>query len=234
MSLNEIKGTGLGTKMGVKTTPVKTTVPYDLKASIVSSNVSSLVTKPSAITKQLTTAQKDAINAAYNRKMGISIIKSDAFQKVSGIVKAKVILGDIRNAGLEINPGGTGALLYTAAEQAASNRDALNLLSSQQQEWGAMQTDYISRISANETVLATATNKLGITLGQLETTQSKYLTLQEKYNELLNNPPSNPELPDLFGGLGDFLNKYGIWIALGVGALLFMPLISRLIPGGRE
>jgi hypothetical protein len=96
-----------------------------------------------------------------------------------------------------------------------------------------MQTDYISRISANETLLATATNRLGITQGQLETTQSKYLTLQEKYNELLNNPPSEPGL-DLFGGLGDFLNKYGIWIALGVGALLFMPLITRLIPGGKD
>jgi hypothetical protein len=165
--------------------------------------------------------------------MGISIIKSDAFQKVSGIVKAKVILGDLRNAGMEINPAGTGSLLYTAAEQAAANRDALNLLSSQQQKWGAMQTDYLGRISQNETLLATSTNRLGITQGQLETTQSKYLTLQEKYNELLNNPPSEPGL-DLFGGLGDFIKKYGIVIALGVGALLFMPMITRLIPEGKE
>jgi L-cystine uptake protein TcyP (sodium:dicarboxylate symporter family) len=64
----------------------KVTVPYNLQASPVA--VKSTV---NAVTKQLTQAQKDAINAAYNRKMGISIIKSDAFQKVSGIVKAKVI-----------------------------------------------------------------------------------------------------------------------------------------------
>lgn len=205
----------------------KVVVPYDLKSLVVAGNpVSSLVSNPSAVTKQLTTAQQDAINQAYNRKMGIAILQSASFQKVSSIVKAKTILAGIDKSGMEINPKGTGTLIYTAQEQANTMRDALNVLSAQQQEWGAKQTDYLSRISQNESLLATATNRMGILSGQLETTQSKYLELQKKYNELLENPPS--EGIDIMS----FINKYGLWIALGVGAIILLPSITNIFKRG--
>ena len=37
---------------------------------------------------------------------------------------------------------------------------------------------------------------------------------------------------DMFASAGEFLNKYGIWIAVGVGALILLPSLTKLF--GRE
>ena len=246
MSLSEIKGTALGTKMGIKTvtqlsTPkvgtylgahrtllspvIKVTVPYDLKSFV--PGVATLGSKATTITKQLTTAQKDAINQATQFKYGMAVVTNPSNAKMISTLRTIATVTQIKKSGLEIAPAGTTTALYGAQASTDSWVAGFNALSLQNEAMLKKQQDLLSSISSSETTLMKATNELGITKGQLDLTTTKYEDLVKKYNDLLNNPPKSGD--DIL----TWITKNWMWVAVGVGAIVLLPTLVKAMSRGR-
>ena len=247
MSLAEIKGTALGTKMGIKTvtqlsTPkvgtylganktvlspgIKVTVPYDLRSLVPS--VATLGAKATTITKQLTTAQKDAITQATQLKYGVAVVTNPSNAKMISTLRTIATVTQIKKSGLEFAPKGTTEALYSADVARESWMTGYNTLSLQNDAMLKKQQDLLSSISSSETTLMKATNELGVTKGQLELTTTRYEDIVKKYNDLLNNPPKSGD--DIL----TWITKNWMWIALGVGGIILLPTLINAIGRRRE
>ena len=219
-------------------TTTKTVVPLELKSNVTPTNslfgeTTTVTTgKYVSVTPNYTEAQLNAIKEAQNRQLGTAITSTAKSQQIISLLRAGAITKSITQQGYELAPKGTKEMLGISQSQTNEFRDMINAFQPLQEEWATKQAGYLSQISQNETLLAKATSEGAIAKGQLTTLTGQYNTLYAKYQELLNKPPS-PDT-DIFGGIGDFINKYGLFIVLGVGALIFMPLITKLIPGGKE
>lgn len=213
-----------------KTAPVKTVIPLELSGGVLASNVMIKGTTGAtvkAVVPALTTAQKTAITGAMATKYGQAVVSSPPNQAMIAKLRTIAVLTQIKKSGLELAPKGTTEYLYNAETQTATFRDAVNSLLGQQEQWVAKQTEYQNLLSARETELAKGTQELGNVKGQLNLLTTDYLALQERYNELLANPPEKPGT-DILGGFGDFIAKYGLWIVLGVGAIILLPSVMRI------
>ena len=257
MSLSEIKGTALGTKMGIKTvtqlsTPkvgtylganktvlspgIKVSVPFELKATAPVVNIlnnafgdtkTNVANKVSAVTKQLTTAQKDAINQATQLKYGMAVVTNPSNAKMISTLRTIATVTQIKKSGLEFAPKGTTEALYNADVARESWMTGYNALSSQNDAMLKKQQDLLSSISSSETTLMKATNELGVTKGQLELTTTRYEDIVKKYNDLLNNPPKSGD--DIL----TWITKNWMWVAVGVGAIVLLPTLVKAMSRGR-
>jgi len=186
--------------------------------------------KATMVKKQLTTAQTNAINQAVQLKYGMAVVTNPSNVKMITTLRTIATINTLKKSGLELAPKGTTTALYGAETAATAFQVGYNALSLQNEAMLNKQQAMLTQISSSETTLAKATNELGVTKGQLELTTSRYEDLVSKYNALVANPSGGGgtiEFPDILGGLGDAIKKYGIWIALGVGAVILLPSILR-------
>ena len=188
--------------------------------------------KATTIKKQLTTTQTAAINQAVQLKYGMAVVTNPSNAKMITTLRTIATVNTLKKSGLEMAPKGTTAALYGAEAAATAYTAGFNALSLQNEAMLKKQQDLLSNISASETTLAKATNELGVTKGQLELTTTRYEDLVKKYNELVINPPGGggtiTPAPSIFGEFGDFISKYGLWIFLGIGAIIMLPSIASI------
>lgn len=267
MSLAEIRGTPLGTKMGVK--PVTATVvkvPTVLKAKVNTAPVKtgvlpqltpafqfvqglgSFVEAIAPINKETTVAPtgvyrsvtpqygpgvKEAVLEAAQRKMGLSIVQTPRAQQIISLARSAAIVKNISAQGYELAPKGTKDYLGIAQTQAAQFAEELNAFRGLQEEWSTKQSGYLKTLSDQEKLLAGAANEGAIAKGQLDLLKTDYDTLMKQYQDLLNQPQSpgiNIEMPnlDIFGGLKDWINKYGLIVAGGaIGLIILLVVLNR-------
>ena len=217
----------------IQVTPVKTgvTTADILKpAGYVSTTVGKAINKVVIPNTQLRTT---AITALVNAKMGMQLrALSPNLNKVFTTIQTKQTLANISKAGMELAPKGTKEAVYTAEQTAQINQDAYKSLYGQYEVAVQRQTEYANRQSELLGQLAQGTVDYTTAVGQLSNLQGQYGDLMAKYQDLLNNPPKEPGL-DIFGGIGSFLSKYGLWIALGVGAIILLPSILKIFDRGK-
>ena len=72
----------------------------------------------------------------------------------------------------------------------------------------------------------------GVTQGPIQTVTN---TVNKEYVERITDTTNTiSEGMDMFKGAGEFLSKYGIWIAVGVGAILLLPMLTNVFKGGKD
>lgn len=204
--------------------PVRVTVPYVLQSAVkaVESGSKSPVLQ---FPGKLTETQKTAIIKAMEVKYGQAVVSSPANQRMISLLRTRAIVGNLQNKGMELAPKGTMDYVYNADETNAFLRDAYNALYAQQEQWTAKQTEYQGRLSEMSTELAKGTYQAGVYQQQLASAESMYSELLAKYNQLVNNPPEGSIDP--VGAIVDFFRQYGLWILLGIGAVIFIPSLIK-------
>lgn len=214
-NVNKIKSSLGSTKtlsQGVKLTPIvsiKNAVPSG--KTLYTSNPIITVAKPLEIVKSAQQA-KAKNNALKSAPKGID-------QIIGGV--AGVVLGQALQNPL-LSPETNKKILIQSTEQGLSG--------------GIGKVAAVIPAGIGGTVGYAIGGTSGITQGVIQgPIQTVTNTVQKEYVERITDTTNTiSEGMDMFKGAGEFLQKYGIWIALGVGALLFMPMITRLIPGGKE
>ena len=160
--------------------------------------ISGLVQKttPKTVTKTLTSNQQKAIDWAMQQKHSIAVISTPSNQAKLSWIRGLAISSGLKQKGLTVVPAADVKELYTEKEKATLFRDQINVLTAQQGEMLARETEYQSRISGFATELALGTNKAAILQGQLSDTQTQYQDILNKYNQLLANPEENTKGTD--------------------------------------
>lgn len=194
-------------------------------------NNASTAPKTLSVNVKNTPARDLAITTITNALQGKAIRASPNFSKVMTTVNTKMEINKINNAGLELAPKGTVAAVYNADQQASIWQESYNAMSLQNESLVNRQTEYQNQLANIQQTLAQGTIDYSVAQGKLDLLNTQYSDLQTRYDALANSGGGGGTVDtSLFGGLSDFINKYGLWIAIGVGALLFMPLLTKLIP----
>ena len=192
----------------------------------ITSTKTTVPSQPLTINPTLSPNQKAAVQVAQNLKMSTAILASPLNQQIISAVRARATTNVITKSGNTIVPTNT---LTEYQQQAAAQQAQITAFSAVNTLMGtqlAAQTAQINKLSNAMNTLSQGTVQGSVTQAQLATTTKAY--------EAVVNTPTAATSTDIFGQIGDFINKYGLYIALGVGAIIFLPMITKLIPQRKE
>jgi hypothetical protein len=170
------------------------------------------------VTPTVTSSQKAALAANTNLKMGTLIRATDLYNKIVPAVQARAITNVITKAGYSIVP--------KTSNNAVVDTGAVGVLTNQLSNQVSAQSTLLSNLSSQMDVLAKGTVQGTVAQAQLATTT-------KAYEAVVNTTPAATST-DIFGQIGDFINKYGLYIVIGFGAIIFLPMITKLIPQRTE